>query len=968
MPQLKRESPDHIFTSGFYYTIHLRQREPSFPTFGVFCCLSYKTVHFMSPTFQLVKDKLGKPYHDLEFLLHCLQEVLGENKEKQLIPYIPWINEHVKIENTAPTQKILHLYGLIFQLLNLVEVNGAVQNRRQRENEGGLKSINGLWGNNLEILKSEGLSEKDILGELKYISVQPVLTAHPTEAKRPVVLSEYRHLYLLLVQRENSMYTKLEQEGIRDEIKLSLHRLWLIDDIFLEKPDVRSELANVIHYLVNVFPIALPMLDQKFVQAWEEAGFDPDNLNEASNFPKLSFGNWVGGDRDGHPLVTDVITRYTLKQLRLNAFTLIRDNLNSLTEKLSFYSEFSGVPSKLKTRISKISSELGDCTGYILEKYNKEVFRQYLHLLIAKLPVEPDNEQGVLLKERKGSYSRSIQLVDDLNILSDALKEIGASKIAYHDVRNTIRLVQTFGFHLAQLDIRQNSSYYEKALSQLLEISGFADHGYDQWDESKRLSLLKNELRTNRPFTRDFELLEPEASAVVSCFLAVDEHIRHYGHHALGTLIVSMTRSVSDLLMVYLLAREAGLTEKTPEGIALKLQVVPLFETIDDLDRSAEIMDRYFSHPIVRFSLYHQQKLNNLREPVQEIMIGYSDSNKDGGIIASAWQLYKAQKMLVTIGRKHGISIRFFHGKGGTISRGAGPMHWFLRSLPDGSINGNIKITEQGESIERKFANRTNAAYNLELLVSGAATLTILQKHKTTNDEQVSEILGLMAKESLRFYNDLTHDKDFIAFFRTATPIDAIESSKIGSRPARRSGKQTLDDLRAIPWVFSWNQSRFHITSWYGVGSTLVFLKEQHPDMFGNLQNLIKSDNLVRYIFTNIDTSLAATDEEIIRLYSGLTKDKDVKDNILGKIFRELKLTREMMNELIRTPMDNRRKNHYYSTILRAEALDYLHHNQVELLSEWRQLKDSDAESAEELHVDLLRSINAIANAMGNTG
>ncbi len=849
-----------------------------------------------------------------------------------------------------------------------MEVNGAVQNRRQRENEGGLKSINGLWGNNLEILRQQGLGVEDILPELKNISVQPVLTAHPTEAKRPVVLAEYRHLYLLLVQRENSMYTRLEQEAVRDDIKLSLHRLWLIDDIFLEKPDVRSELANVIHYLVNVFPIALPLLDRKFIQAWEEAGFDPGDLNDASAFPGLSFGNWVGGDRDGHPLVTAEITKYTLKQLRLNAFGLIRENLRALAQKLSFYSEFSEVPQALRQRISEISIELGNCTGYIIDKYNKEIFRQYVHLLLARLPIETDVEQGIFLKERPGSYTRSFQLIDDLTVLSDSLREMGAAKIAFNDVRDSIRLVQTFGFHLAQLDIRQNSSFYEKALSQLLEVSGVTDHDYHTWDEPKRLTLLNQELKTNRPFTRDFDLLGPEAGATVSCFEVVENHIRLYGPHALGTLIVSMTRSVSDLLMVYLLAREGGLTVKDGEGIALKLQVVPLFETIDDLERSGEIMDHYFSHPVVKASLHYQQKLLSATLPTQDIMIGYSDSNKDGGIIASAWHLYKAQKMLVGVGQKYGVSIRFFHGKGGTISRGAGPMHWFLRSLPDGSVNGNIKITEQGESIERKFANRTNAVYNLELLVSGAAALTILQKHHHKDDNQASEILELMSTESIRFYNDLTHDKDFITFFRTATPIDAIESSKIGSRPARRSGKKTLDDLRAIPWVFSWNQSRFHITSWYGVGSTLFFLKSKHPEMFDRLKELMKTDNLVRYIFTNIDTSLAATDEDIIRLYSALTTDKDVRENILGKIFHELTLTRDMMSQLILNPMEERRKNHYFSTILRAEALDYLHHNQVDLLREWRKQKEEAGEPPEQLHVDLLRSINAIANAMGNTG
>jgi phosphoenolpyruvate carboxylase len=290
-------------------------------------------------TFPEVKDKLGKPYFDLAFLLNCLSEVLEENKEDALIPYIPWINDSIKFSEKVSIKKILHLNALSFQLLNLVEVNGAVQNRRKLEDSEGLQSINGLWANNLEILKSQGISETEILEVLPEIRIQPVLTAHPTEAKRPVVLGQYRKLYLLMVKRENGMYTRREQEDIRREIKLSLNRLWLIDDIFLEKPDVRSELGSIIHYLVNVFPLVIPEMDKKLIQAWEEAGFDTNNLNRAENFPRISFGNWVGGDRDGHPLVTSEITAYTLSQFRLNAMLIIKDKLSDLSERLSFYSD-----------------------------------------------------------------------------------------------------------------------------------------------------------------------------------------------------------------------------------------------------------------------------------------------------------------------------------------------------------------------------------------------------------------------------------------------------------------------------------------------------------------------------------------------------------------------------------------------------------------------------------------------------
>lgn len=473
---------------------------------------------------------------------------------------------------------------------------------------------------------------------------------------------------------------------------------------------------------------------------------------------------------------------------------------------------------------------------------------------------------------------------------------------------------------------------------------------------------------TNRPFTRNIKVLENEALAVTESLLVLEKHISNYEHYAIGSLIVSMTRSVSDLLMVYLLSREAGLTEFSPNGIIITLPVVPLFETIEDLKNSPAIMDKYLSQPVVRNSLLYQQKINNLKEPVQEIMVGYSDSNKDGGIIASAWHLYKAQKDLINIGEKHGIKIKFFHGKGGTISRGAGPTHWFLRSLPDGSVAGNIKITEQGESIERKYANRTNAAYNLELLVAGSVALSVLQKKKKKDDSESTEILEIMSEESLKHYKDLTQDDDFITFFREATPIDAIESSRIGSRPSRRTGKKTISDLRAIPWVFSWSQSRFNLTSWYGVGSTVKMLKEKHPDKFSRLKELMLSDNLIRYIFTNIDTSLIATDEEIMENYASLVRSEKVRDKILGKIMNELKITREMISALIERPFEQRRKSHYYSTILRAEALNYLHDSQIKLLRTWRENKKKTEEEDQELLVKLLKSINAIANAMGNTG
>ncbi|MCB8995140.1 MAG: phosphoenolpyruvate carboxylase [Bacteroidales bacterium] len=912
-----------------------------------------------------VKEKLGKPYNDLEFLLHCLAEVLTENKEESLLPYIPWLNETIEFDDSISIKKILHLRALSFQLLNLVEVNGAVQNRRRLEDEKGLKSINGLWANNLELLKSEGITEEEILKILPDILIQPVLTAHPTEAKRPVVLGQYRKLYLLMVQRENTMYTQREQEEIRREIKLSLNRLWLIDDIFLEKPDVRSELGSIIHYLINVFPLVIPEVDKKLMQAWKEAGFNPEKLNSAASFPRISFGDWVGGDRDGHPLVTADITAFTLKEFRLNAVMIIKNKLLDLSEKLSFYSEYTSAPVSLQKRIGEIMVEMGDCTLPITERYRNEIFRQFVHLMIAKLPFESTSEHDIVLQEKTGNYVYSADLIADLNILIAALLEYGADRIAWDDVRETVRIVQTFGFHLARLDIRQNSAFHEKAISQLIQMAGIRSKDYISMNEDERLTFINAELLINRPFNRNSKLLDGEARSVVDAFLVIENHISQFSPEAVGSMIVSMTRSISDLLMVYLLLREGGLTENTPGGLVSKLHVVPLFETIEDLDNSSSILDGYLSHPVVKNSLAYQKELYNQPAAMQEVMIGYSDSNKDGGIIASTWNLFKAQKKLIQIADKHGVRLRFFHGKGGTISRGAGPTHWFLKSLPEGSLHSDIKLTEQGETIERKYANKTNAAYNLELLIAGVTSISLLNQRKSENNRHLGEIFDIMSDESLRHYKALTHDKDFITFLRQATPIDAIESSRIGSRPSRRTGKNSLSDLRAIPWVFSWSQSRFNITSWYGVGSTLAYLSENFPEKFKHLQELLHTDHFVRYVLTNIDTSLAATDEHIMKLYSELVEDKKVRDNILGKILKELKLTRTMMSKLIVRPINERRSNHYYSTILRADALLNLHKSQIKLLSEWRNSQEKD--KPEKLF-NLLKSINAIANAMGNTG
>ena len=908
-----------------------------------------------------VEAALGKPYRDLRFLLEALKETLIENGESNVANAIPWIRQEDYLPNGDVT-KISQLYSLVFQLVNIVETNGAVQERRQLEDED-LSQVNGLWAANLRQLRENNFSENDIIDTLRTVSVEPVLTAHPTEAKRATVLEQHRELYLLLVQLENSMFSKMEKKNLRENIKRSLYGLWKTGEIYLQKPDISSELRNVMHYLVNVFPEVIPIIDRRLEQAFEAVGYCADAVRERHAYPRVTFGDWVGGDRDGHPLVTAEVTRDTLLKLRLNAFVVIRRKLVKLVQQLSFSRELAACSEEYQRRVGEMAAGFGEEQGREhLERNGGEAFRQILHLMILKLPVSTARGHATELAETPWSYVHSAQLVADLRLLQNELLAFGARAIAYDNVKTAIRTVEVFGFHLAALDIRQNSAFHDKAVAQLLRASRAVDTDFADWSEAKRVKFLLDELQSARPFVHPKITLENESQTVMECYRAVEEHTAQYGFNCIGSFIVSMTRSFSDLLVVYLLAREAGLTFMDEEGLVSKIHVVPLLETIEDLENGPTILREYFSNPIVQRSLAYHQKKNGWARPVQQIMVGYSDSNKDGGIMASQWHLYKAQYNLARLGDEFGIDIRFFHGKGGSISRGAGPTHYFIRALPYGSPNGNIRLTEQGETIAQKYANRVNAAFNLELLIANILSKTMEDRARERQFHPHADTIEWLATASKKAYEKLMHTPGFISFFRTATPIDAIENSKIGSRPAKRTGANTLSDLRAIPWVFSWSQSRYNMTSWYGLGTALRQLKETQPERFAELKKALKTDPFLRYVFTNVDTSLAATDETIMELYASLVPDEEVRQNFLQEFLSELQLIRSHLHELLGRPFEERRTNHHYSSMLRANVMRELHQMQVALLKKWR------AEKADKTQVELLLTINALASASGSTG
>lgn len=907
-----------------------------------------------------------KTYQDLQHLLQLLQDVLKESGEALLAEQIPWIGQAGVPDEL--TTRHLQLYSLVFQLMSMAEINTAVQHRRRAEDESGDPEP-GLWVEAFRRLQEAGVSKEEALRALRQISVEPVLTAHPTEAKRTTVLEHHRELYLLLVQRENQMYNTREREELNLEIKENLYRLWKTGEIYLEKPDVTSELRNVMHYLLEVFPDLIQILDRRLEKAGESFGIAPGTLARAHAYPKISFGDWVGGDRDGHPLVTADVTQHTLLRLRLNAFVAIRRKLARLVRHLSFACQIEELIPEAQERIREMVEELGEKTGEeALDRNKGEAFRQMANLMLVKLPVDTQRGHAVQLSERPGCYFHSEDLVKDLTMLQRALDAHGATTVAYREVVVVKRVVETLGFHLAALDIRQNSAFHDHAVSQFLKAALVPDTDFGSWSEQKRLEFLSRELESARPFTHSDAELEDNARAVAECYRTLKSHTEKYGINCLGSFIVSMTRSVSDLLVVYLLAREAGLTEMTEEGLVCTVPVVPLLETVDDLERGPEILRNFLEHPFTARSMRYLMKTRHWEKPRQQVMVGYSDSNKDGGIMASQWYLYKAQQRLSRAGAEMGVDILFFHGKGGSISRGSGPTAAFLNALPCGTLNSRIRLTEQGETIAQKYAYKLNAAYNLELLVAGTFARTVLDRQEPCEGHPMEAILERLAQDSREHYAALLHTDGFIPFFRQATPIDAIESSKIGSRPAKRTGASTLADLRAIPWVFAWGQSRYHMTSWYGLGTALQSLEKEKPEAYTALKGQCGEEPFLKYVLQNVDNSVGEVDESIMAAYAALVEDESVQERFLKMFREELLLVRQQLDQLLGGDYESRHPRRASSNEMRSVVLQPLHRHQIALLERWRAEKARGAKQAAHTQMELMLTINAIAGAIGTTG
>jgi phosphoenolpyruvate carboxylase len=425
-----------------------------------------------------------------------------------------------------------------------------------------------------------------------------------------------------------------------------------------------------------------------------------------------------------------------------------------------------------------------------------------------------------------------------------------------------------------------------------------------------------------------------------------------------------MTRQLSDLLVIPILGREAGLIEWKDGQLASPMPIVPLFETLDDLERSPELLRDFLAEPVAIASLAKQHG----DHPIQQIMIGYSDSNKDCGILASQWGLHEAQRLMTQVAEAAGVTLRFFHGRGGTISRGAGPTHLFLDALPPGALQGDHRMTEQGESIAQKYADVPTATYHLELLLAGVTGISLAGRRPVQANDTPSQIADFLAKKSRIAYRGLIDAPGFITFYDQATPIDALESSRIGSRPKRRSGQRSLADLRAIPWVFSWNQCRYYLPGWFGVGSALEALEQEHPELFKKLQQELRKYSFLYYVLSNVETNIASADLPIMKDYASLVTDLEVRDHIFGIISSEFERTSEQLRKVFGGSLEERRPRMGKTLQLRAHALASLHEQQITTIRNWRTAKNDDPARAQYLLPRVLLSINAIASGLRTTG
>ena len=845
-------------------------------------------------------------------------------------------------------KKVIRAFAVFFHLANIAEQNFRVRRRRQYQLEEDWVTQPLSIENAVESLIGNNVDAETIKKALSTLSLELVTTAHPTESTKRTILDIKKGIAEILKKLDQDLLTNRERNVLNKSLFNDIAILWQSDELRSHKPTVLDEVKSGLYYfdqtLFDVLPEIHTELEANLIEHYPEASWEVPNF--------LSFGTWIGGDRDGNPFVTHDVTWETMVQQRALTLKKYKEVLKLSQDRYSQATTRAKISDDFIKRLEEMEER------YLTKEKRwpvpEEVYRRYFAVLIERIEEVGNSELG---------YKTADEFLDDLHFVQGCFRKHHPSKHELKTLHKLIRQVQLFGFHLASLDIRNHSGEHEAAISEMLKKVGLADK-YAELSEEKKVETLLSVLSDPRRILLGLEDYTPETQEMISVFQTIKRIHDEFGQRAISVYLISMSKTPSDILEVLVMAKEAGLYRLHADGeVESHLNIAPLFETIDDLKAAPGIMETLFNIPLYR---HHLQILDNR----QEVMFGYSDSSKDGGNLAANWRLYKAQMDIHKMAISYDINLKFFHGRGGSLGRGGGPLHKSLMSQPAETIDDGVKITEQGEVLSYRYLVEDIAYRSLEQAV---AALLQISTHVLTDSDQGYlrkdtwvEAFEEIAKVSHSKYRSLVfEDPGFMDYFYEATPLNEFGGLNIGSRPMVRKSGRRFEYLRAIPWVFAWTQSRHMLPAWYAAGTGLTTFAKENPDNLALMQEMYDQWPFFRNVIDNLQLALMRADIKTAKEYTTLVNDQEAANRIFTNIEEEYKMTEEIVLKISRDEvLLEQASNARDSSIKRKPYMDTLNFLQVALIKELRSAKEPD----DELMVQTLLTINGISAGLRNTG
>jgi phosphoenolpyruvate carboxylase len=873
--------------------------------------------------------------------------------------------------DAMPAEKVelvVRAFSSYFKLVNVAEESYAHRNRRRMLSHG-MPLWEGSFDRTVAELKSQGISVNTLQEMVDRLHYAPVFTAHPTEARRRAVMEGMRRVFLICDELYSPNLGVNDQRELEAELTAEIQVSWRTDELRTAKLEVRDEVRNGLYYVRESLFEAVPKAYYFFEKALRKHyGVDVDGVAPISVPSFIRFGSWIGGDRDGNPFVTADVTEWTVHTQMQEALREYRARVLELRQTLTHSSGWCTPSDAFLERLSQYEESFGEQVfrGTAVQIYSREPYRRMAAMMLARLDANLSYVHQCLADVPSFTshlaYENAAAFLDDLYLLRDSLISHGDRIVAMQDLQALIRLAESFGFHLLQLDIRQESTVHTRTVIAVLQQID-PDFDYAAANEDERLQRLSAWIGYIDPIAVNDGALDDEAREALAVFRRMAKLQAEVGDAVFGAYVISMTHSATHVMEVMLLARLVGLCGHSGGDWFSRILVAPLFETVDDLQRSQSILDQLLSNKVYRALV----AANGNR---QEVMLGYSDSCKDGGILASNWNLYQAQLSIIALTQQHGIECRLFHGRGGTVGRGGGPTHDAILSQPPGTVNGEIKFTEQGEMLYYKYSNPETANYEIGMGVTGLlkASATALAHSEVRYPQNYLDRMSDIAASGEKAYRALIGMPGFIDYFYESTPVTEIGLLNIGSRPShRKKADRSLGSIRAIPWVFGWAQSRHTLPAWYGIGSALKDFIGRQPDGLGQLQMMYREWPFFRSLLSNVQMALTKADMEIAEEYARLCDHPNTM-TVYRSIADEYALTVAGVKQVAQIASlleDNQLLS--LSISRRRPYIDPINHIQVRMLKRYRSGTVWESEQDTWL-TPLKRSINAIAAGMRNTG